>query len=234
MVNSIQAIGEDIRGQFWATLGLENGVQEQTETALAIVQEVVVDLPHMEGIAVVPVGSRFKGYATLESDLDLAMVVYDENAMPYKTRRAIGEAVRARLGISVCTLSPFPDEADEALTIDFINHSHGAYNSEQLPLFFSPSIFEGKHVPDYKDAIIKQLATKGEAYLSRVSPAFERHLLQPKFTYKGVADRYADLLSVEGRSERSHNIDVDGYFRNAYQQRCSKYGSSIIAASNMQ
>src|SRR3989344_1873394 len=140
MINSLETVGEDVVANLWATVGFESGVKEQTETALEVMREVAEDLPHMEEIAVVPVGSRFKGYATEQSDLDVAVIYYDDHSVsPYGVRNAIDEVVKERVGIPV--KHPRFDERapDAALTIDLVDCGDGIYPAESdLAFLFSP------------------------------------------------------------------------------------------------
>lgn len=228
MVNSLDRVCENIKNEFWATLGLEQGVQEQTEAAMAIMREVACDLPCMESVAVIPVGSRVKGYATLESDMDIAMIVYEDGATPYKARKMIGKVITERLGIVVCK-SHFTDQADEILTIDMIDYGHAAcFGSEDIPFTLSPAIFEGERVAELKMNIFERRRYEDATFFEFADKAFRRKLIMPKMNASGVAARYINLLSQQEESGLGISI-TESMFGMAYGVREQQFSGNMQA-----
>ncbi|HSW37671.1 MAG TPA: nucleotidyltransferase domain-containing protein [Candidatus Saccharimonadales bacterium] len=235
MVNSLEAITDNIQSEFWAMLGLEEGVQEQTSAALDIMREVAADLPHMEDVAVIPVGSRVKGYATLSSDVDIAIVAYEENAAPFKARIAMGRVITERLGIQVCQLS-FPDRADEALTIDMIDYGHLAcFDAKSLPFALVPAVFEGTRVAERKRAALekRRQARNSFLFLRSADEAYTRYFVEPKFEPHSVACRYINVAQNAGL-DWPELTDLERVFQAAYTSRNQAFGSSVLTKINQE
>jgi predicted nucleotidyltransferase len=223
--NSLDAICADVQGNFNATLGLEAGVQDQTNAALDIMREVAADLPNMDSIAVIPVGSRVKGYATLQSDIDIVVVYYSEDSHPFEARKAMGRVINERLGIYACQPC-FEDEADGALTVSMIDYGHAAcFNAEDIPFVLVPAVFEGSRVAELNHSILIKKRWERARYFERAESSFNRKLILPK-QHAEVPQRYMDLCGASG-SVLPAPEDVEQSITAAYDQRRITFGGNI-------
>lgn len=229
MINSLEAIKSDTEAHLWATVGLESGVQEQTAAALEIMKEVAVDLNDMEGIAVVPVGSRFKGYATQRSDLDVAVVQYDDwGISPYTVRARLHTVIRERLGIQV---RHNDIGADEALTIDLVDYGQyglGVGTPFCLAFLFPPTIFVGDQAEERRQVMIDDLFTQGERLVESTNTEFNNKFVRPK-SWARIPARYMELFSLTDHNNYGTYGLVEAAFKGMYRARLEAFGSTVSA-----
>ncbi len=201
---------ENIQSEFWATLGLEQGVQQQTEGLLDTVRETAASLPDMSGVALVPFGSRIKGYARLDSDLDLAVIHYDKEISSYYATIALNEAI------------------DMAPNVSLIDFGYGTtFSPRGWPLSLAPTIFEGEQVARLRCNIIESWLTKSEVYLEHAERAYADFFIDPRFLSEGAATRFSAIANTPEAASVSYE-EIEASFDEAYKQRLYNFGGNIL------
>lgn len=223
---------ENIQKELLATGGLQHGVQEQTEEAIEIISEVSAEVPNLGSIGLIPFGSRFKGYARLDSDLDVALISYDEHGHLFHARNELAKSL-ARRGLRVHEPG-VSNQREASLTVSLINYGcAGRFSPQDIPFTLSAAVFEGQQVSALKKGVLKNWRDKSKTQLDYVAQSYAQFLICPRFSPDGVAARYSSIMnpSETGRYEYD---EIEAAFQDAYTKRLQNFGGSILEKIDQQ